>query len=84
MVTVGATTIESPDPTDIPPQLPEYQFQLAPVPSTPPNTDRVVDWLGHVGSMLTEALVAAVELVFVTFTVTETHPVVLQTPSART
>ena len=84
MVTVGATTSGDPVPTDVPPQLPEYQFQFAPVPKDPPDTDKEVDWLGHVGLMLAEALAAAVELVFVTFTVTETHAVVLQAPSART
>ena len=34
--------MELPVPAEAPPQLPVYQTQVAPVPSEPPTTDRVV------------------------------------------
>jgi hypothetical protein len=34
--------METPLPAGVPPQLPEYHFQLAPVPRLPPKTDNVV------------------------------------------
>ena len=59
MVETGDTDTELPLPTKEPPQLPEYQFQDAPVPSEPPETDKVVappqvgltDALAPVGSV---------------------------------
>ncbi len=39
----GDTLIEFPVPTNVPPQLPLYQFHVAPVPKLPPVTVRVVD-----------------------------------------
>ena len=61
MVVAGETAIETPDPTDVPPQLPEYHSQAAPVPKEPPETVNVVDWPGHVGFTLTIAAAAALE-----------------------
>ena len=43
MFEVGETVTDDPVPTDVPPQLPEYHFQLAPVPRAPPETDSVVE-----------------------------------------
>ena len=51
-------------PTKVPPQLPEYQFHDAPVPSEPPVAERVVAPLGHVGFTEAVAPVGAVELLF--------------------
>jgi hypothetical protein len=34
----GLTSIDGPVPTRVPPQLPVYHFQLAPVPSEPPTS----------------------------------------------
>ena len=42
MVVAGATVTLLPVPTDVPPQLPLYHFQLAPVPKLPPLTLNVV------------------------------------------
>ena len=42
MVVVGATVTLLPVPTAVPPQLPLYHFQLAPVPKLPPLTLNVV------------------------------------------
>ena len=82
MVT-GDTPNVVPAPSKVPPQDPEYQFQVAPVPKVPPVTERVVAWLGQVGLTLADTLAAATELVL-TVTVTLTQAVVLQVPSART
>ena len=35
--------MDEPVPTGVPPQLPEYHFQEAPVPNDPPETDKVVE-----------------------------------------
>jgi hypothetical protein len=40
---VGVTEIEPPVPTNVPPQLPVYQFQDAPAPNEPPVTVNVED-----------------------------------------
>ena len=78
----GEITKEAPVPTNVPPQLPEYHVQTAPVPSEPPATVKVVDPL-QIGLGLAEALPGAVELVF-TVTVTDTQAVVLHAPTAFT
>ncbi len=84
MVTVGATANDVPDPTEVLPHPPEYQFHVAPVPKDPPVTDKVVAPLGQVGLTVTDALAAPTDAVLVTFTVTDTQAVVLHGPSART
>ena len=83
MVTVGETEIDVPVPSRVPPQEPEYQFQVPPVPRDPPVKLSVVGWPSQLGFTLAEALVAATERLF-TVTVTLTQPVVLHTPSALT
>ena len=67
----------------MPPQLPVYQFQVAPVPKLPPVAVNVVAPLGQVGFTDAVAPVGAVEFVF-TVTATLAHVVVLQVPSALT
>ncbi len=42
VVAAGATVTLLPVPTDVPPQLPLYHFQLAPAPRLPPLTFKVV------------------------------------------
>ena len=42
VVAAGATVTLLPVPTDVPPQLPLYHLQLAPVPRLPPLTLKVV------------------------------------------
>jgi hypothetical protein len=42
VVAAGATVTLLPVPTDVPPQLPLYHLQLAPLPSEPPIGVRVV------------------------------------------
>jgi len=41
--------MDVPVPRKVPPQLPEYQFQLAPEPSDPPETVSVVEEPGQIG-----------------------------------
>ena len=79
----GDTDKLAPVPTKVPPQLPEYHCQVALVPSTPPVMLNVVELPTHIGLGAADALAAAVDNVF-TVTVTDTHVVVLQVPSART
>ncbi len=79
----GVTARDVPVPSNVPPQLPEYQVQVAPDPSEPPVMLKVVDAPSQMGSTVADALVAAVEFVF-TITVTLAQVVVLQVPSART
>ena len=43
MVTVGATEILAPVPTNVPPQVPLYHFHEAAVPSEPPETFNVTE-----------------------------------------
>ncbi len=78
----GDTAIELPVPTNVPPQLPEYHVHTAPVPNEPPVTDNVVA-PPQIGFGLAEALVGSVDAVL-TVTVTLTHVVVLQVPTALT
>jgi hypothetical protein len=42
-VLVGETVMLEPVPTNVPPQLPRYHFQTAPVPSEPPFTVSTTD-----------------------------------------
>jgi hypothetical protein len=83
VVDPGDTFIEDPVPTNDPPQLPEYQFQEAPVPREPPATLNVVVPPPQRGLGLAEADEGAVDGVL-TVTVAEAHPVVLQFPTALT
>jgi hypothetical protein len=55
--------IDGPVPAEAPPQLPLYHFQLAPVPSEPPTTLRVVLAPGQKLSALFVALVGTVDSV---------------------
>ncbi len=61
MVLAGVTATDVPDPTAVPPQLPEYHSQLALVPRDPPKTVNVVDWPGQVGLTLIVPKVGAFE-----------------------
>jgi hypothetical protein len=78
----GDTTTLLPVAMDVPPQLPLYHFQLAPVPRVPPLTLSVVDVPKQI--MLEPVMdVAGIEL-SLTVTVTDRQMVVLQIPSALT
>ena len=84
VVDKGLTFNELPVPSYVPPQLPEYHFQLAPpVPNEPPETDNVVGIPGQLIEFPV-APVGADEFVLLTVTVIETQDVVLQVPSALT
>ncbi len=78
----GDTTILAPVPIKVPPQLPEYHVQAAPVPNEPPVTDNV-DEPPQIGFGLADALVGSVDKVL-TVTVTEAQFVELQVPTALT
>ena len=80
---VGETEMDVPIPSRVPPQEPEYQFQVPPVPKVPPAMLSVVGCPSQLGFTLAEALVTATEKLF-TVTVTLSHAVVLHTPSALT
>ena len=82
VVLAGDTAIELPVPTSVPPQLPEYQFQAAPVPSEPPDTDKVVE-PPQIGLGVAEALVGAVDGALMV-TATDAQVVVLHVPTALT
>jgi len=75
--------MEPPVATNPPPQLPEYQFHAAPVPSEPPDTFKVVELPAQIGVGVADAAVGFVEGEL-TVTVTLVHPVVLHVPSALT
>ena len=75
--------METPLPTAVPPQLPLYHCQLAPVPNAPPTTESVVLLPEQIVVAVAEAEVGSVELVL-TVMVTETQAVLLQVPSTRT
>ena len=72
-----------PEPTYVPPQLPEYHSQIAPVPKDPPVTVRVVDSPGHTALGVADAPVGALDSVLI-LTITSAQDVVLQSPSALT
>ena len=81
---VGVTSTLTPVPIGVPPQLPEYQCQFAPVPNVPLPLKLSVTVLP--GQALVEdelILSGAVDGSFV-FSVILTQPVVLQVPSALT
>ena len=59
-----------PDPTDVPPQDPEYHSQLAPVPNDPPLTDNEAVSPSHIVVCATEIELAAIDSEF-TVTVTD-------------
>ena len=61
MVPVGETLIGLPAPISVPPQLPVYHFQEAPVPKVPPVILNVVELPGHTLAGLAEAEVGAVD-----------------------
>ena len=83
MLASGFTWIEAPKPTKLPPHVPEYHFHCAPVPSVPPDTERVVWSPEHRLDTDADADVGLTENTF-TFTLTDMHNVVLQSPAART
>jgi hypothetical protein len=83
VVAAGLTEIVAPVPAEVPPQLPEYQCQLAPVPNEPPDTLRSVLVPAQKLFALDVALAGSVDAVF-TVTVTDAQAVVLQSPSALT
>ena len=56
------TVIVAPLPSDAPPEHePEYQFQLPPVPKTPPLIESTEEFPGHTDDGLENAEVAEVE-----------------------
>ncbi len=65
VVAPGETEIDDPVPTKVPTQLPEYQFQEAPRPSTPPLTLNVVEAPAHIGLGVADAPIGAVDDVFI-------------------
>ena len=67
--------------TNVPPQLPIYHFQLADVPSVPPEILRVLLWPSQIVAELALAEVAGIE-VSRTVMVMFLHTVLLQAPSA--
>lgn len=80
---VGETVILEPLPNNVPPQVPLYHFQVAPVPSVPPCTLRTDDFPLHIRFADAFIALAGIE---VSRTVIEidTHDVILQSPSALT
>ena len=82
MVVPGDTLMEGPVAKNVPPQLPVYHFQLAPVPSVPPVTLRVVEPPAQIVGLTADA-VGVVEL-DCPVTSTEVQVVVLQVPCALT
>ena len=79
MLTVGETRIELPVPADVPPQLPENQFQLEFRPKVPPVSVSVEDEPAITVAGDAVAEVAPVEF---TITIALTHVVVLHGPCA--
>ena len=79
----GETLILEPVPTLLPPQLPVYHSQLAPVPKLPPLTDKVTVVPRQTGLALAVIDDGAVDSEF-TLIVTLAHEVVLHVPSDRT
>jgi hypothetical protein len=79
----GVTTSDDPEPTGVVPQPPVYHSQLAPDPSEPPLTDKVVEAPEQIVAGAADAEPGAVES---ELTVTEAvaHEVVLQVPDAKT
>ena len=73
----------APEPTGVPPQLPEYHCQLAAVPRAPPLTDKVVFPPEQMVLVVVLMEAGAVELLF-TLISTFTQEVVLHEPTAFT
>jgi len=80
VVAAGATVTLLPVPTDVPPQLPLYHFQLAPAPRLPPLTLNVV-FLPRQIVVVPVIDVAGTEVSW-TVTVTLLQIVLLHVPSA--
>ena len=80
---VGLTFIDVPLPSGVPPQEPLYQFQLAPLPSTPPEMPSIKDEPEQIVSLFVVIRIAAVEVSLTVITLL-TQVVVLQIPSALT
>jgi len=78
----GLTVTDAPVPTKVPPQLPEYHFQLAPVPKLPPLTDSVV--LPPLQMVVVPVMAVGAEDKLFTVTVALAHVVLLQSPDALT
>jgi hypothetical protein len=81
-VAEGATVMLLPVPTDVPPQLPLYHFQLAPLPRLPPLTLRFVFLPRQI--VVVPVIEEAGTEVSRTFTVMLRQRVLLQVPSALT
>ena len=79
---VGVTETDGPLPTAVPPQLPLYHCQLAPVPNVPPTTESVVEPPSQI--VVVPDIEEAATEGWLTVTVTETQAVKLHIPSART
>ena len=71
-----------PVPTEVPPQLPLYHFQLPPVPSEPPFKVNVLLWPLQI--VVVPLMLVAGTDVSLTVMVTLWHEVLLQVPSAFT
>ena len=67
--------------TGVPPQLPSYKFQLAPMPKAPPFTVSVALVLEHNTDGVAKSDVGAVDVSF-TIIVAGVHVVVLHRPDA--
>jgi hypothetical protein len=80
---VGFTVIDVPVPMYVPPQLAEYHFHEAPVPSEPPCGVRVVLCPAQMGFAVAEMPVGVVDRDFTTMG-RLAQGVVLQSPSALT
>lgn len=83
VVEEGLTVMEVPLPSGVPPQVPLYHCQVAPVPNEPPVTVKVELLTGQMVVAVAEINAGAVET-GLTVMVTDTQVVVLQGPSART
>ena len=79
---VGEAVYVLPVATDVPLQLPRYQFQLPPVPRLPPFKLNVLLWPLHMVDV--PLMLLAGTDVSLTVKVTVLHTVLLQVPSART
>jgi len=80
---VGLTEMLAPEPTDVPPQLPEYHCHEAPLPNEPPDKLNVDELPEQIVAGLALAELAAEEFEF-TVTITSAQAVLLQVPSALT
>jgi hypothetical protein len=83
VVTVGDTFNVLPEPIEVPPHVPAYHFQLAPVPKVPPLTVRTTSVPVQVVSSEALMLLAANESAF-SVIILLTQAVLPHIPSART